>query len=332
MAMDERHGGELDRMRAAFPNVRAPWVDLSTGINSWPYPITDLTVDDLRALPTASASQACAAALANAIGAPEPSVLLSPGSELLIRLLPSVLNLNSVAILAPTYGDHGEAWHRAGAKIIRSAEPLTYADRVDAIVLCNPNNPDGRTFAPDTLLEAHGALTERGGYLIVDEAYAELAPELSLAAQGGAPGLIMLRSFGKFYGLAGLRLAAILAPADVKARLSDRLGVWPVSSAALEIGRHAYEDLAWQSETREKLASARRALDDILQSSALDLVGGTDLFRYVRTERAVDLWTHLAQQGIYVRKFHDQPDHLRIGLPKDADEMARLAEALSLSV
>ena len=328
--MDERHGGELDRMQAAFPEVSAPWIDLSTGINPWPYPIEKLAAEDFQSLPTASAFQACASALARAINAPNDAVLLSPGSELMIRLLPSVLNVERVAILEPTYGDHAETWQRAGASITRSADPLSHTDQVDAVVVCHPNNPDGQVFSRDALLEAHRTLAARGGFLILDEAYADLTPDLSLAEHGGAPGLIILRSFGKFYGLAGLRLAALLAPSDIRARLAEQLGVWPVSSAALEIGRRAYQDLSWQSDLRAKLKTAHQALDHVLQASALDLVGGTDLFRYVRVSDALGVWTHLAQQGIYVRKFQDQPNHLRIGLPKDQEETGRLKHALSL--
>ncbi|MEO0607124.1 MAG: threonine-phosphate decarboxylase CobD [Pseudomonadota bacterium] len=330
MPQPDKHGGELDRMRAAYPAAPPPWVDLSTGINPWPYPATDVSPEAHAQLPTARAYKACVEAFAGSIGAPAGSVLLSPGSELLIRLLPTVLGLKRVAILDPTYGDHAEVWHRAGCQTIETMTPLEYANDVDAVVVCNPNNPDGKRFERDALFAAHATLQTRGGYLIIDEAYADLSPDLSLAASGGRAGLIVFRSFGKFYGLAGLRLGALLAPETVRAQLSDQLGVWPISSAALEIGRRAYADEAWQSETRIALQRARKALDQLLRQHDLDISGGTDLFRFVHIEHASNVWDHLARSGIYVRKFSNLPHHLRIGLPKDPTETERLSAALSL--
>lgn len=332
MFEDERHGGELDRISRAYPNARRPWIDLSTGINPWPYPDQSVSPTAIERLPTQGAYQACAEALARSVGAPIGSVVLGPGSELLIRLLPLVLLLKRVAILEPTYGDHFDVWQSAGRDVIRTDQPLDLVDEVDAIVLCNPNNPDGREFARDELLRIRSKLAARGGCLIVDEAYADLVPDLSLAGEAGSAGLIVLRSLGKFYGLAGVRLGAALAPPPIKARLSDLLGAWPVSGAALEIGQRVYSDTAWQTETRAKLTAAREALDQLLQDAGLNVLGGTDLFRFVRVPRAHKVWDRLAQHGIYVRKFAHDPEHLRIGLPKTAQETERLRAALSLSV
>jgi len=328
---DLAHGGALDHMRAAFPDAPEPWADLSTGINPWPYPTDGSAVSSVCALPTRTAFDACRRAMAAAFGAPPASVTPGPGSELLIRLLPTAIAPRRVAVLSPSYGDHALVWRAAGCEVIEAADPVSRAAEVDAVVVCNPNNPDGRIFSRRSLEAARETLAARGGWLIVDEAYADLDPSLSLAPQGGAEGLIVLRSFGKFYGLAGLRLGAMLAPEDVRIRMAARLGTWPVSGPALEIGARAYADAAWASATRARLAEARSRLDALLENHDLSIIGGTDLFRYVETDGAQALWTRLARAGVYLRRFSWSARHLRIGLPRDGGTETRLARALTPS-
>ena len=202
-----RHGGALDRMRAAFPEAPEPWIDLSTGINPWPYPAAAIPPSAYTHLPTHSAWQACRSAMAASFGAKADSLILSPGSELPIRLLPTVIAPKRVAILSPTYGDHAHVWRMAGCDVIEVADPLDEAGRADAVVVCNPNNPDGRLFEADALLAARERLAAHDGWLVVDEAYADLMPARSLAPLAGTGNLIVLRSFGKFFGLAGIRWA-----------------------------------------------------------------------------------------------------------------------------
>lgn len=330
MNEDILHGGALDRMRAAFPGAPAPWIDLSTGINPWPYPFTDIPPDAHRHLPTQSDWHACRTAMADAFRAPPDSLILSPGSELLIRLLPTIISPRRVVILSPTYGDHTRVWRAADCEIVETATPLAEAGRADAIIVCNPNNPDGRTFSPAELEQARAHLAAHNGWLIVDEAYADLAPAHSLAPGGGKDNLIVLRSFGKFFGLAGVRLGAMIGPEHVLCLMSERLGVWPVSGHALSIGQRAYRDQAWQTATRDRLRAARRRLDEILTDADLSLAGGCDLFRLVQAPDATGLWHRLAERGLYVRRF-DWSDHLlRVGLPPDSEAEHRLAAALSL--
>ena len=326
---DLLHGGALDRMRAAFPDAPEPWIDLSTGINPWPYPVPDKLLSACRHLPTRHEWNACRTAMASALAAPTDSLILSPGSELLIRLLPTVLTLRRVTILSPTYGDHARVWRAAGCDVNETEYPLADAGHADAVVVCNPNNPDGRVFGPADLEQAHAQLAAHGGWLIVDEAYADLVPANSLAPHGDADNLIILRSFGKFYGLAGIRLGALIGPRPLLDALSERLGVWPVSGPALAVGRKAYSDQVWQVATRRRLQAARESLDAVLVKTHLTIAGGCDLFRLVRTPDASGLWRQLAQHGIYVRRFDWSHDLLRIGLPPDTEAEKRLAAALS---
>lgn len=329
MSDDFLHGGALDIMRATFPTAPTPWLDLSTGINPWPYPASGISAAALHHLPTQAANRACREAMARAMGAPAESLILAAGSELLIRLLPTILSPQRVAVLSPTYGDHLRVWKRAGCELIVTPEPLDLADKVDMIVVCNPNNPDGRLFDPEALERARRTLAARGGWLVLDEAYADLDPERSLAPHGGASGLIILRSLGKFYGLAGLRLGGMIAPPDICAQMSERLGVWNISGPALDIGTRAYLDGAWQQNTRETLQQARHRLDGILRITGTETITGTDLFRYIRHRQAAELWQHLARRAIYVRRFKDRPDYLRIGIPGDPPSEVRLQDAMT---
>lgn len=329
MSQDLVHGGALDAMRAAFPNAPKPWIDLSTGINPWPYPDTAVSQNALAHLPTRSDQEACRLAMASAMGAPPQSLLLAPGSELLIRLLPDVIRPRRIAILSPTYGDHAAVWKRVRLNIIETNDPLSLAPSVDAIVVTHPNNPDGRLFDLEALETARRDLAARGGWLIVDEAYADLAPEQSLAPRGGADGLIILRSFGKFFGLAGVRLGGGLAPESVRQALAARLGVWPVSGAALKIGARAYADTAWHVQTRTTLSDAAKRLDGTLKVCGMTPVAGTSLYRFVETADAHAMFERLARAGIYVRRFDWSETHLRIGLPATPEAEARLKAALN---
>ena len=330
MSRDLAHGGALDAMRAAYPDARTPWIDLSTGINPWPYPDLETSADALTRLPTQTMYDACRNAMAGAMGASADTLRLAPGSELLIRLLPDIIRPKSVAILSPTYGDHEAAWGRSGAEIIKTDTPLNLAPSVDAIVITQPNNPDGRFFAPNVVDAARQTLAVRGGWLIVDEAYADLIPASSMAEQGGARGLIVLRSFGKVFGLAGVRLGGIFAPAELRPAIEQRLGAWPISGTALEIGARAYSDHTWQAQTRKKFAEAAGRLDALLVDAGLAIVGGTDLFRYVHAKDAHATFEQLAQGGIYVRRFEWSATALRIGLPANKEAEARLRAALTL--
>ncbi|MEM7706886.1 MAG: threonine-phosphate decarboxylase CobD [Pseudomonadota bacterium] len=329
MSDDLRHGGALDRVASQFPTAPLPWIDLSTGINPWPWPAEQADPETFFRLPTQSDIDRCRVAMADAFSGPVSGVTLVPGTEIAIRLLPKVLNPKTVAVLSPTYGDHAESWRVAGVKLIETTDPLKHADIADVVVVCNPNNPDGQCFDTDRLMDARNRLAQRGGWLIVDEAYAELSPGRSLGAHAGSEGLIVLRSTGKFFGLPGLRLGAALVPSNLADALEQLLGVWRISGPALEIGTQAYSDVRWQQATRRRLVSARQRLDAIL-NECHEVTGGTDLFRYVSVGNAHEKWYQLCKHGIYTRRFEWSRSHLRIGLPATPEAEARLRLAMSL--
>jgi cobalamin biosynthetic protein CobC len=319
------HGGALDRAVQRF-GPGPDWLDLSTGINPWPYPIPVLPAQAWHRLPEQSALAALRHAARDYYGAPaEAPIVAGPGSQALIQGLPRLIPPTRVAVLAPTYAEHARCWRLAGHAVSEVAAP----GRAETIlVVTHPNNPDGRRFAPDELLGLAETMAGRGGLLVIDEAFADMTPELSLAPKAGTPGLVMLRSFGKFFGLAGLRLGFAFGPAELIDQLEAALGPWAISGPAIEIGRMALADASWILATRARLARAAGDLAALLSAHGLAPVGGTDLYRLVRSDRAAALHEALGRQHILVRDFAARPDWLRFGLPPDAEAMARLDRAL----
>ena len=311
-----RHGGRLAAARATFPGAPQPWLDLSTGINPRPYPAPRASRAEQARLPDPEALRSLEAVAARAFGAPPGRVAAVPGSEAVIRLLPDLLEAQSVAIAAATYGGHAEAWRAAGRRI--TASP----DDAKAWVVVNPNNPDGGRTSPDLLLSSAGRR-----WTIVDEAFVETAPELSLAAQAQGR-LVVLRSFGKFYGLAGLRLGFVVADERLVGRLKARLGDWPISADAIAAGLAAYADPDWADAARSRLARDAARLDRMLTRAGLTGTGGTSLFRLARAQDARAVFLRLAGAGVLCRPFED-PHLLRFGLPGRSADWARLEAALS---
>lgn len=326
------HGGALERAERRFGRPARPWIDLSTGINPWHYPLPALPSESWTRLPGRDALDALLAAAAACYGVRDTrSVVAAPGSQALIQCLPGLLPRGRVAVLGPTYAEHARCWRLAGHEV-REIAALPDADAApghEVVVVVNPNNPDGRRADPTLLRRLAAAQAAAGGLLVVDEAFADTDPAISMAGSAGMPGLCVLRSFGKFYGLAGLRLGFALAPSGLVGRIEDDLGPWAVPGPALSIGRAALEDRAWAEAMRADLARAAARLDTLLAARGLEVVGGTSLYRLVRDRRAGDLYEALARQGILARPFDAHPDWLRLGLPADAQAEDRLAEALA---
>lgn len=329
------HGGRLGEARAEFPGAPEPWLDLSTGINPQAYPLPGLSPDCFTRLPEPEQVEALQQAAATAFGlGARAGVAAAPGTQALIELIPRLVPAAAVAVLGPTYGEYAGAWRRAGHLVAEVASPAALAEAEIAVV-CNPNNPDGRRLGRGELLALAGRLARRGGLLVVDEAFADLEDEaglgaaLPLAGPGVLGGLLLLRSFGKSYGLAGLRLGFALAAPEAAARLRAALGPWAVSGPALAIGTAALGDRAWLEATKVRLARDTRRLDALLIGAGLTVLGGTRLFRLAAGPRAPGLRHRLGQAGIWVRRFPAAPDRLRFGLPGTEADWARLAGALS---
>lgn len=325
------HGGNLDMARAAFPDAPEPWIDLSTGINPCPYPLPPLGVDAWARLPQSSEQQALQEAAARRYGAAQPKwVVPAPGTQALIQILPRLISPSRVAVVSPTYAEHAAAWRREGHDVIEVGD-LEACGAANVVVLVNPNNPTGQLIAPAQLKDLAGALCERQGLLVVDEAFADVLPRDASLVPVLPPATIVLRSFGKTYGLAGLRLGFAIAHEGLAAGLRAALGPWAVSGPALTIGAAALADDGWLAETRNRLESDSRRLDAVLAAAGCEILGGTPLFRLVRHPAASWVANVLGRHGIHVRQFQDMPTWLRFGLPGLEDAWRRLELALCLN-
>jgi cobalamin biosynthetic protein CobC len=322
------HGGDLAAARRMFPGAPEPLIDLSTGINPIPYPVPPLSPDVFVRLPEPAAVEALGAIAAKAYGAPSAAhVVAAPGVQLLLPLVAALVPAGRAAVLAPTYSEHARAAALAGHAVLETTDLARLAD-ADLAVVVNPNNPDGRVVAVEALRSLAATLAARGGLLVVDEAFMEVGPAGASVASAAGDGLVVLRSFGKFFGLAGLRLGFALAAPGTAARLRATLGPWAVSGPAIAVGAVALADAPWIDAMQRTLAMAARRLDGLLAGAGLDIVGGTSLYRLVRTTRAPSLFEHLGRAGIVVRRFAHAPNWLRFGLPGGEAGWQRLATAL----
>jgi cobalamin biosynthetic protein CobC len=314
------HGGDLGDIRRRHPDAPQPWIDLSTGINPLPYPVIDLPADAWSRLPSHEAEQTLLAAAAQRYRCQPSQVIAAPGTQALIQILPRLVARARVAIVGPTYAEHELNWRRHGHDVAVVAD----LEAADVVVVVNPDNPTGRLLPPQGLR----AITAR--LLIVDEAFIDLMPnEASLA--GELPdNAIVLRSFGKTYGLAGLRLGFAIAPAPLAVRLRDELGPWAVSGPALSIGATALTDDTWLQAAAARLTGDARKLDALLVSAGFTVLGGTPLFRLASHPEAQEKVEDLARRGIHVRAFADRPTCVRFGLPRGDEEFRRLSAALQV--
>lgn len=320
------HGGDLGAARALFPDAPEPWIDLSTGINPCPYPLPELPLSLWQALPSAREEEGLLAAARKAYRVPPGmSVVAAPGTQILIELLPRSIPAGSAAVLGPTYAEHALAWNKARHRVEPMDDPAT--DRGTAsLVLVNPNNPDGRILGKSDLERLAARCRDRRGLLVVDEAFADFTPEISIVPTL-PPATIVLRSFGKTYGLAGLRVGFAIGAPGLVEPLREALGPWAVAGPALRVAATALADAAWlEAAVKARRADAAR-LDELLSPRGR-IVGGTDLFRLLETDDAAALFDRLGSAGIYVRRFQNAPNRLRFGLPADEQAWARLKAAL----
>ncbi len=322
------HGGDLDAARRAFPGAPEPWLDLSTGINPDAYPLPHLDGEAWARLPQRHELLALADAAARRYRVAAPAMVApAPGTQALIGLLPGLVSPARVAVLGPTYGEHAAAWQRAGHDVFEVCD-LKNATDAGVLVVVNPNNPTGRIVPPAELRRAAQVLHERGGLLIVDEAFADVMPRAASLVPDLPPAAIVLRSFGKAYGLAGLRLGFAIAPPEMAQRLRDCLGPWPVSGPAIAIGTAALADDRWLEGTLQRLKLGCERLDTLLAGAGCAPLGGTLLFRLVAHKSAARLAESLGRRGILVRAFAEQPTWLRFGLPGPEAAWQRLTDAL----
>jgi cobalamin biosynthesis protein CobC len=319
------HGGNLQQAATQYGIPLADWLDLSTGIHPQHYPIPALPPALFQRLP--ATDDGLLAAARNYYGAQQ--LLACAGSQAALQVLPALRKTCRVAMPRTMYQEHAHAWQRAGHQVqFFDQQPNEQTlDHSDVLLLCNPNNPTGQRYAVDTLLGWHARLAAHGGWLVVDEAFMDTTPQHSLASHSGQPGLWVLRSLGKFFGLAGLRVGFLLGEATALAEVESLLGPWTVSGPSRYIAEKALQDTGWQQQMREQLAAQSLQLAQLLARYGLSAAGGTDLFQYVPHAASLQLQAALAKQGVWTRYFAS-PQALRLGLPP-ATQWARLEQALS---
>lgn len=310
-AEERDHGGGLDAAIARFGGTRAGWLDLSTGINPVPYPVGAFSADAWTALPDKGAFARLEAAARKFWNVPEgAAVLAAPGASALIARIPSLLPAGQVQIEGPTYNEHAAGFQAQGWEVVGHTAP--------ARVVVHPNNPDGRVW-PD--LDLDRSLT------VIDESFCDVMPEHSLIKAATTPGVLILKSFGKFWGLAGLRLGFVIGDPALIAKLRDSIGPWQVSGPALELGAQALEDVAWADATRARLAEDAARLDTLMTAKGAKALGGTTLFRLYDVGDAQTWQERLAERHVWSRIFPYSIQWLRLGLPHP-DRWAQLEATL----
>ena len=318
------HGGRLRAAAQRHGIALTDWLDLSTGIAPYGWVIPEIPGNAWSRLP--EADDGLEAAAQRYYGA--RSLLPLAGSQAAIQALPRLRGPARVGVVSPCYAEHAEAWRREGHQLVELCEasvPKTL-DRLDVLVVVNPNNPSGRLIGTEQLLHWHARLADHGGWLVVDEAFMDCTPQHSLAAHSHLPGLVVLRSFGKFFGLAGARLGFALAHGGLLRALEEQLGPWPVSGPTRWLGSVLLADAEGQRRQRQRLSEDGVRLVALLTEQGLPPTGGCALFQTVCDAEAAQLHDHLARAGILTRLF--MPLGLRFGLPGEASGWARLEQAL----
>ena len=325
MAEPIRHGGNVREAARRYGIALGDWLDLSTGINPRAYPVPPVPMDMWRRLP--EDADGLAELAARHYGA--PGALPVAGSQAAIRALPGLLKRGVAAVAPLTYGEYAPAFERAGHRIVTLDVASALMDDVDHMIVANPNNPTTERIGHDVLRQWHEPLVARGGTLIVDEAFADAYGDegFSLASESGREGLVVLRSVGKFYGLAGIRAGFVLAAKPLLDALRETLGAWTVSGPARHAVQAAFNDLPWQAETRATLARDSARLAALIHSQGFD-AQATPLFVWFETPKAAALQHALATRGVWTRLFeHGALPSLRIGLTGSETDWLRFAEA-----
>ncbi len=319
------HGGALDMARRAFPRAPRPWIDLSTGINPVAYPIGDLPLETWTRLPQESDLAGLERVAEARYGVPPGlGLVAAPGTQAIIQRLPALYGGGDVRVLGRTYGEYERVFRDADVRV-RRAPSLEAMAGADVAIVVNPNNPDGRLAAPGELL----ALAGRVGALVVDEAFIDALPsQASIVGRLPATRIAVLRSFGKMYGLAGVRLGFAVLALDRAERLRRALGPWAVSGPAIAVGAAALRDTAWLDRTKARLASDAARLQFLLGHAGAAVLGGTPLFKLASHPAAAALFAFLAARGILTRPFRGEPTWLRVGMPGTEPQWARLETAL----
>ncbi|HAT84790.1 threonine-phosphate decarboxylase CobD [Cohaesibacter gelatinilyticus] len=333
------HGGDLGWAMEAYGGQKEDWLDLSTGINRRSYPFSiDRALSDIRELPSTTDLKTCLEAARLAYQCPKDlTIVAGPGTQILINSIPHILKPGRCHIAEPTYSEHRGAMELAGVPCSGfTAIDDLLAQNIDqrsCVIVVNPNNPDGHTLSSPELLEFSVHLQKSNSTLIIDEAFGDIDPTQSIIPHlSSRSNIVVFRSFGKFFGLAGIRLGFVIGSEEITNKITSFHGPWTASSVALKVGSQALSDLEWHKKERELLTHWSERLQSCLARHGLSVVGGTGLYLLIESEYARRLHMHLAKHHIWSRIFTYQDRWLRLGIPMQDAELKRFVSALDCFV
>lgn len=328
------HGGALDKAIAQYGGEVQNWLDLSTGINPYHYPIKGISLKSYTQLPQQADLAKLIDVARHAYNCEKGEVLVGNGTQILIENLPKIFAKSTIAILAPTYEEHAKNWQKNGHKVVLT-DDIETAKTADHLLIVNPNNPTGKLFTRAELMALHAYFAKKNGYLIVDEAFIDCQPEFSLAGKAGIENLIILRSFGKFYGLAGVRIGFLLSSKNIVARMQAGFGLWGIAGCSMQLATKALLDDVWQQKMCLTLQVEMQEMQEILLQNGFKTIGSTALFCLVKMPNtaisAYKYYEKLCESHILSRKFEADDTILRFGLVEDVSKnkfQARLRHVL----
>lgn len=324
--MKIEHGGNLKEAIKVYGGERSEWIDISTGISPFTVPIPELNLEDWQRLPEPSSLSELAYIAQRYYGADQNCVVTS-GSQFVINHLPDLLE-GDVGIVEPTYGEYAGAFVRQN-RDFTSISSIDDIGDVQSIILANPNNPTGRIFSRDELLNLAAKLSARSGYLIVDEAFCDVCDQASMLTENSVDNLIVLRSFGKFFGLAGARIGFVFAHDEILHQIEQLQGPWAVTGPSMVVAKHALTSNHIHQDLLKKITTRHIEMVSVLADTGIEIIGGTKLFVLVSHDKAVDLHEHLLTHKILTRKFSYHSKWLRLGLTRNQEEDDRLKDAIS---
>lgn len=324
--MKIEHGGNLEEAIKVYGGERSEWIDISTGISPFTEPIPELSLEDWQRLPEPSSLSELAYIAQRYYGADQNCVVTS-GSQFVINHLPDLLE-GDVGIVEPTYGEYAGAFVRQN-RDFTSISSIDDIGDVQSIILANPNNPTGRIFSRNELLNLAAKLSARGGYLIVDEAFCDVCDQASMLSGNSIDNLLVLRSFGKFFGLAGARIGFVFAHDEILHQIEQLQGPWAVSGPSMAVAKHVLTSNHIHQDLLKKITNRHIEMVSVLADTGIEIIGGTKLFMLIRHDKAVDLHEHLLTHKILTRKFDYHSKWLRLGLTRNQEEDDRLKDAIS---
>ena len=325
------HGGQLLTVAQQYNRPLEQWLDLSTGIAPFSYPINDIPAKYWQDLPQVNDELIAAAKCYYQT----EHCLPCHGSQAVIERLPKFWlekypQAQTVYLPKVGYKEHQKAWLQAGFSATFYQDDLPKEiENNSVIVVINPNNPSGKLFNKEELLQCYQRVQLANGLMIVDEAFMDVVePNQSLTPHIEDDHLIILRSFGKFFGLAGLRIGFVCASERWLKVMSASFGPWHVNGPAQYVALQALQDNHWQAQQRHKLQQQMIKLRQLLQKQlSADLVGCL-LFVTAYVNNAEQVYSKLCQQGVYVR-LTDEKHSLRFGIATDA-QLVKLEKVIAV--